>query len=187
MRVCGVCVCFLRECFLNIFILVHVTETWRYIMMTVEKSLKLQILAPSFRNFPHQELCYRHSCREIYDFLFEPPSHPSKESIPATSKQKHNPRQTEYTSLKIQSQSQGIQKVPSINIVMKRGSHIHLYQHVLPLLMLFWNNTRTERPFSYRVAPYLEQYITGGTPLMMYYTNASLGWCFAPMIYCSAP
>lgn len=42
----------MKECFLNIFISVHVTETGRCIKMTIEKSLKLQILASCFHKIP---------------------------------------------------------------------------------------------------------------------------------------
>lgn len=58
---------FCEMCFLNVFILVHVTETGRGIRVTLEKSLKWQILAPSFHKpSPHpQELYNRRSGRRF--------------------------------------------------------------------------------------------------------------------------
>lgn len=100
---------------LNMFIFVYMTETWRSNRETLEKSLRLQILAPSFHTlFPHpQELYNRRSGRRFTASYSSPTSHQSKESIPTPSKHKRNQRKTKYNSLQIPLQSQSLQKVPS--------------------------------------------------------------------------
>lgn len=62
--------------FLNVFILEHVTETGRRIRVTLEKSLKLQILAPNLHKpSPHPEELYnRHLGSRFTASYWSPPA-----------------------------------------------------------------------------------------------------------------